>query len=142
MAAGVPEFLVAWKATQSDLLVLVGTRFGPFESTRLDPPPRVTFFQVSGDRVRGLAGPMMVARQRWQINCIGSTPTQARLVARYITGATGDSRLDGYRGTLGGITVQSCILVDERDDSEPQATGSDVAAPSVSLDFDIAWNTV
>lgn len=141
MAAGVPEFLVAWAASQSDLTDLIGDRVSPYESARGDARPRVTFYQVTGDRVQGLMGPLGVARQRWQLNCYGTTFKQARDVARLITGWAGESRLDGYSGSLGGITVKSCTLLDERDDSE-QSIAGDKSVPCVGLDFDIAWQTV
>lgn len=129
------EFFVAWAASQSDLTALIGSRISPWDSARKDGAPRVTYFLVSGDRVNTLAGPTKLAVQRWQLDCWGSSQKNAAAVARLFTGASGDSRLDGYRGTLAGITVQNCRLTDERDNSE-------IDSPCVSLDFEISWNTV
>jgi len=129
------EFFVAWAASQSDLTALIGDRISPWESDRRDDVPRVTYFLVSGDRVNTLAGPTKLAVQRWQLDCWGSSQKNAAAVARLFTGASGDSRLDGYRGTLAGITIQNCRLTDERDNSE-------IDSPCVSLDFEISWNTV
>ncbi len=137
---GFPEFLVAWAATQTtDLVPLVGARVSPWQSTRKDNVPRITYSQISGDRVRKLAGPTAVARQRFQIDCWGSTPAIARQVARYVTGTDSDQRLDGYLGTIASVKILSCILDDERDNSEPLTDGQDTGTPCISLDFNVAW---
>jgi hypothetical protein len=140
--AGFPDFLTAWVASQPDLAALVGNRVAPQQAKRGDPLPRIEYLQVSGDRVHGLAGPLGVARQRWQVNVWGNSMSEARDVARLITGDAGDTRLDGYAGTLAGVKVQAVTLLDESEVFEALTPGDDLGTPGVQLDLDCAWNVV
>lgn len=139
--AGFPDFLVTWVGTQSDLTTAVGERVGPWQNIRKDTMARIAYFRVSGGRVNDLAGPRTVQRERWQVNCFGSTPAEAQQVATLVagTGPLGTQALDGYRGTLAGIAVLSCILDDDGDRSEPLTPGDDKGSPCISLDFNVSW---
>jgi hypothetical protein len=147
--AGFPEFYPAWVATQAaDLAPLLSPpprgvlQVSPFQSARGDNPPRVDFLLVGGIEggvVRGLSGPLFTARERWQINCWGRTASEARLIARYHTGAPGDPRLDGYLGTLANVQIQACVLLDLRDASQPMGPASDTGNPCIQLDFAVAY---
>jgi hypothetical protein len=143
-----PDFLQAWVTTQEDLTALLGAagprrRLRPWQAARKDSPPKVTYTLVSSERVRGLPGPFGVLRQRWQLDCYGATAQQTRELARMFSGnGTPDQRLDGFRGTLAGVKVQSCVLEDERDNSEALTPGDDAGSPCVQLDFACAWNVV
>ena len=143
MAAGFPEFLVAWVDTQPDLVAMLGgpgnLRVTPWQAVRRDRAPRITFTQISGEMVRGLSGPLGTIRQRWQIDCWGQDQATARQLTRLILGASGEQRLDGYLGTLVGVHIKSCVLVDQRDNSEPLGPGSDAGNPCLSLDFAVAY---
>lgn len=145
--AGFPEFLVAWIKTQAvDLLPLLGgagnLRVSPWQAIRKDPQPRITYTLISGIEggvVRDLIGPEGVARERWQLDCWGDSPSQSQQLAGYLLGASGDRRLDGYRGTLGGVTMLATTLLDKRDNSNTLGPGTDMGNPCVSLDFGVAF---
>jgi hypothetical protein len=146
-APSYPEFLVAWVQSQADLAALLGSpgelRVSPQQAHRKSGTPRVEHYLVSGDRVRGLKGPLGVTRQRWTLNVWGGSMAEAKAVARMITGDPdgGDQRLDGYRGTLAGVTVKMTVLLDESEVFEPLTPGDDLGTPGMQLDFDVAYNT-
>jgi hypothetical protein len=146
--AGFSEFFVAWIGTQADLAGLLGSpgelRVSPQQAHRKSGTPRIEFFQVSGRRIRGVSGPHGVNRERWQMNVWGDKSIGAREVARLITGnpVQGDPRLDGFTGTLAGVTVQMCVLLDEGQIFVPLTPGDDLGTPGIRLDFDFAYVTV
>jgi hypothetical protein len=71
-----------------------------------------------------------MTRVRMQIRCHGATLLAAKQVADAVRGA-----LDGFAGTMGDVTVQSCLRADESDDDEP-----DVEAYSVRADYMIVFD--
>lgn len=124
------KFLEAFVQQQTDLADLLGgagddTRFGPFGEQSWAGQAYATYQQVSGSKLGSLGGPTGLANPQVQISIVAPTHLQARRIARLIAGTKDDERLDGYRGTLGGIDVRSCLLKDERelDLSPPDARG-------------------
>lgn len=143
--AGFPEFLVAWVVTQmDDLLPILGgaddLRVSPYQGARKDPQSRVTFMIVSGHDEGTLSGPSGLKKERWTVDCWGEKPIDARTLARLMAGTKADRRLDGYSGTLGGLTVQCIRLLDERDESQPLGPGSDAGNPCISQDYEV-WSS-
>lgn len=129
-------WFTAWVRTQSDLVGYVAERVGPWSSRQGEAYPRVTYTQISGESVSALAGPGGVVRQRWQVDVLSTDYAEARAVARLVRGTgAGDQRLDGYRGTLGGVTVRAVQCTDERETNEPPASGSSPGVYVVTQDY-------
>jgi hypothetical protein len=143
---GFPEFFFAWVKTQTtDLLPLLTATNGTvqvsdFQGGRLWQPPRIDYMLASGTPVHSFAGPSGLNGERWQLNCWGATAAQARLVARLVAGTKQDRRLDGFQGTLANLTVQACLLLDNRDVSQQMSPGTDVPTFCQQLDFHV-WSS-
>jgi hypothetical protein len=94
--------------------------------------PAITFFQVSGSRIRTMGGNNLNGRPRWQVSCWARSYLAAKALADQVVLA-----LDGFTGTLGGtggVEVQGINLENEIDQDEPE-----VGFYQVILDFTI-WH--
>lgn len=86
--------------------------------------PALVWQQISGVRVYHLSGPSGRAEPRYQIDCWGSTKTQAKALSAAVR-----SSLSGFNGKL--TTVRAVIKLDnERDDYDET-----IKAYRVILDF-------
>jgi hypothetical protein len=134
-------FLVSWVATRPDLSALVSSRVGPWQSGQSDTSAeRITYQKVSGGNWKSLRGPSGVARERYQLNCLAPTQQRAARLAQLVKGHKNDRRLDGYSGTVGGVTVQACLLDDEREEPNAPAFGQQTPNQyAVQQDYQVAW---
>lgn len=88
----------------------------------------MTYFKVSGARIHSLSGPSGLAHPRFQFDIYSDGADgykKCKDVAKQLRKA-----LDGFRGVVDGINIQSCLLVNEEDpyEEEPELY-------RVSMDF-------
>lgn len=135
----IEDRLAQWVALVPAVASDAGGRVYPFgEVPQNTGWPFVTYFRVSGPRLRRLKGPAGVSHPTIQIGCHAQTYKAARRLADAVRQA-----MDEFgRGNMGGLFVQSMITGEDRDygpsdgDVEPPH-GNEVAQPCVSFDVTI-----
>ena len=133
------NFLVAYFATKPAIVALVGTRVNPLVSPTSNVYPRLTYFVVDEGTVEALKGPSGLTAVRVQIDAFSRSYGECQTLARLIKGTKTVAGLDGYRGTLGGITVQASRFQSRRDEYDPPATATEFGVYRSSIDFTI-WH--
>lgn len=112
----VGKFLKAFVDAKTDLAAELGGRFGPFPADQSwTTLPYVTYLEIDGGSLHTLSGPDGIGNRRVQLSVVAGTKADAERVAAKLAGTRGDVRLNGYRGTLGGVNVRQCFLDDQRD---------------------------
>lgn len=92
--------------------------------------PLILYIRISGYRDNALTGPSGLANPRFQIEAWATTYSAAKALANAIRGA-----LNGYRGTVGQVSIGSFLIQSERDIYEPEA-----ACHRVVMDYTI-WHS-
>lgn len=143
------KFIYAWLAQDSGVMGIVGSvkNINPLFTPQGVVYPHVTFQRISGQSIsERLAGPGVLAAATVQIDCWGHGQGGYQDVNNLflaIVGAdslgTRGAKLDGYRGTLGGIVVQDVRLTDERDELTPPESATDDVIQRISLDFRVRY---
>lgn len=110
----IAEVMFARLSGAAAVAALVGARIHPLEVPQASTFPAVTYQQVSGPRDHSSRGPTGTANLRVQVDCWAESYDGAIAVAKVVREA-----LDGYRGSQGGATVVSTVMLTERDLSEP-----------------------
>lgn len=123
------DALRTYTLADGGVAALVGTRMYPRMLPQNATLPALVYQRIDTRRLHDLDGPDGLPRPRMQITCWGTLPATAAGLA-----ATVRQRLDGYRGAMGAVAVESCLLVGERDVNDPEAGRSGVA-----LDFMIQF---
>lgn len=126
------EALRTFLLAGTDLAALVGTRVHWVRSPQAAASPRIVLYRISGLRDMHMQGPSGLVASRVQVDCIGSSYSSAKTLARIV-----EARLSGYSGTAGGIRFEGAFLVGERDDFEDTDTPDKLFR--TSLDFNI-WH--
>lgn len=129
----------AWLAATDGVRTLAGGRVHPFGEVPQNAEwPFVTYYRLSGPRLRHLRGPAGVSHPTIQVGCHARSYAGAKRLADAARIA-----IDAFgRGDLGGLFVQSMITGADRDygpgdgDLDP-AHGDEVAQPCVSFDVTI-----
>lgn len=125
------EALMTYLLAGTTLAALVGTRIHFVRSPQGTASPRVVLYRISGVRDMSLNnGPTGFVASRVQCDCIGTSYTSAKAVARAL-----ETRLSGYSGTVGSIRFEGAFLVGERDDYFDTETPDKLFR--TSLDFNI-----
>lgn len=101
---------------------LVGARMHPRMLPQTPTLPAIVYQRIDTRRLHHLDGPDGLPRARMQVTCWATTPAGA-----YDLAAAVRSRLDGYRGTWGSLSIGACLCVGERDIDDPEAKRSGVA---------------
>jgi len=138
--------LVLFLKADPGVSAIIGTRLFPFGRTPQDADfPHLTYFQVDGVREGTLSGPDGRAHPRFQIDCCSLDQLEATTLATAVRNATGGAqgspvgsnfaKLHGFKGTMGGVTVQQAEIVDERDIYDEPEDASDVGVARVVLDL-------
>jgi hypothetical protein len=105
--------------------------------------PHVSYFRVSGNRVRSLNGPSGVSHPRIQLDFWGRTYASARTLADAVRLAietfVADERTAGRvpKFVTGGRPLQSVIVHDATDAAEEPEHGDEVSEHRVTLDVTI-----
>lgn len=122
---------------------LVGTRIRPLRTNQNplkgksasmvsdgDTLPRITVDKISNPREACLTGAMTLSSPRIQVDVMAASLASANDVADALRNC-----LHGYKGLMADVSVDSCILEDERNFDDP-SDGLDIAATvGVSMDF-------
>lgn len=127
------EALVGYMLAGTALAALVGSRIHWVYSPQGTASPRIVLYRISGVRDMSLNnGPTGFVSSRVQVDCIGTSYSSAKAVARAV-----EARLSGYSGTLGSTRLEGVFLVGERDDFFDTETPDKLFR--TSLDFNI-WH--
>lgn len=125
------EALVGYLLADTVLAGFVNGRIHWVRSPQGALSPRIVLYKISGVRDMSLNnGPTGYVSSRVQVDCIGTTYSSAKAVARAI-----EARLSGYSGTTGGVRFEGAFLVGERDDFFDTETPDKLFR--TSLDFNI-----
>lgn len=143
------KFLTAWMRQEAGVTALIGSgdsiRFFPQHGVQSrNVFPRATYLEVNDTPKHYLQGRTGTNTVNVQIDCwargIGGA-TVANSLADAIVGTSENQKLDGFRGTLGGVFVQCCLMRGGRQEFEEEpADGSDEWTYRVMLSFDITYN--
>lgn len=102
---------VTYLSAYAGLQALVGSRIYPQQLPEGVQLPAISYQRVSGPRIRSHSGPSELAHPRYQFNVWGDRYSDAKTVADQLRFA-----LDGFRGTMGEVSVQAAFVEDDRDD--------------------------
>lgn len=127
----------------SEVSAAVGTRIRPLRTVQNpvkgktaamlgdgDTLPRITVDRISNPRNPCLTGATTLANPRLQVDIEAATYSSAKEVAEVLRNC-----LDGYRGHMADVFVDSCLLEDERDFEDDSAGLDSAATFGVSMDF-------
>ncbi len=122
----------------ADLRVLIGKRVYPAGKVPTkEQGARLTYQRISTDPQLTLAGTCGLVKARVQVDSHGGEVDPYPYgLAKRIADATRRA-LKNYRGTLGGISVEMIIRMDERDESEKPHDGGERPDSWVSTDYGI-----
>lgn len=145
----IADFLVAWMKQEAGVTAILGSgdsiAFYPQHGVQnRDTFPRATYLEVTDTPKNNLTGPCGTNTVNVQIDCWSrgsGGATVAETLAWAIAGDSTDPKLNGYRGTLGGVFVQASLLRGgmQKFEEEPE-DGSDDWTYRVMLSFDITYN--
>jgi len=115
-------------------------RISPKRSPQGVPFPRVTYERISGLSLRGLSGSAGMGPHRLQVEAQARTDAEAHALADELLKPVDEGGpLDGYRGWVAGVFVQSIELRDVRDlYDEPTPEAGDQGVHRVVIDW-IFW---
>lgn len=108
--ADIESALVSLLKADSTVASLVSTRIYPVVVPQGATLPAIAQSKVSGPRVHAHDGVQQLATPTIQWECKGSTYASAKAVATAVRGA-----VDGYTGTIGGVTIQAIYVRNEID---------------------------
>lgn len=140
----VKEISVAAKieAALFDLLILdatvsglIGRRVYPHNIPQDTIFPAIRYTEISSPRDHCLDGAQDMVPSRWQIDCLGSSYTNARAIADAVRGV-----LDDYTGTVGSVVIQRVHLAEESDFYSEQPGLDQVRRRGKTMDFLIWYN--
>lgn len=138
------QALKNWLLATPGVTALVGQRIYPNKLPQGSIYPQITFFKVSDPKVRQLSGPSGLSYPRLQIDCWAKSLDAAKDVAEAVRISNGGistvSRLDGYSGSMSGVTVQNVSFEDQRDAYFPDQDDSDRGTHQVTQDVILWWN--
>lgn len=105
------EGIYAHLTDDAGVAALVGTRIYPLQVPQDVTLPAVAYQRISGPRDHAHDGPTGLVRARVQFSALGSTYLEAKTVTEALRAA-----LDGFKGTMGTVEVQTVFLENERDE--------------------------
>ncbi len=122
---GLNEAIYAWWQANSTLCALAGSRLYPQRLPQSSAYPAAVYQQVSevGDMAHD--GPLDLFKAVYQFDCYGGSLKQAKTLALALR-----QQLNGYKGTVGGVTIEVVFFVNMVDDF-----GDALDVYRVSVDF-------
>lgn len=137
--ADIEQGLVTYLLARAGVTALVAARIYPEIVPQAekgeDNYPAITYQVISEPNVRSLSGASGLAYPRIQINCW----SRRYSVTKALRNAVRDA-LDGYRGSMGDVTVHECSKESERTLTDELPATAGVRAARVygrSMDFEI-----
>lgn len=119
------EAIYAWWQANGTLCALAGSRLYPQKLPQGSTLPASVYQQVSevGDMAHD--GPLDLFKPVYQFDCYGNSLSQAKTLALTLR-----QQLNGYKGTVGGVTIEGVFFVNMVDDF-----GDALEVYRVSVDF-------
>lgn len=96
----------------------------------------IVYKRISGVEDATLSGDSQLCESRIQLDCIAPTYDAATAIRDAVM-ASGS--LQGYAGTIGGVTIQSCFEVNQHEFNQPSPSNLSLRSYGRSIDFDI-WH--
>ena len=125
--------LRAFLIAEPTVNALIGAKIYPDNAPQGAALPYVTYFRASGPRVRSLKGPSGLSHPRIQLDVLAASRASAKAIASAIR-----NLVDGYRGAMGSLTVQTIRVENDMDFSEDPEHAGEQTIYGVSLDA-IIW---
>lgn len=126
------EALQAYVVADESISAVIASRMYPVFAPESAASPYLVYRVLSTQREYTMSGPTGTAQPTIKITCWADTYPAAKALARLVR-----SRLDGYRGTMGGISVRRIFLNDESDAFEPSPELLQRQMFGRELDFEI-----
>lgn len=111
------ESLAALLLADTGVAALAGKQIAWGKAGQTVTPPYAVLNVITGLRDTTHDGPSGLKMGRVQIDCYGTTPLQARTLARAV-----EAKLNGFKGTQGGTIFDGIFFDSERDGYEDSAT--------------------
>jgi hypothetical protein len=119
----------------SAITAVVGTRIASNTSDQADAIPRMVLSLVSGDHAHHMQAASGRVVGRIQIEGYANTSLAATNLMELVR-----QRMDGFRGTIQGVYINTLHLDTERAFYLPPADGSQVGTHSIQHDYIVAWH--
>lgn len=97
--------------TNSGVAALVATRIYPLLVPQDATLPALAYQRISGPRDHSHSGPSGLVFARMQLTYVAASYDGAKSLGEAVRAA-----LDGFSGTMGQVTVDACLMDNERDD--------------------------
>ena len=94
----------------STIAALIGVRLFPNQIPQGQKMPAAVYQQSKGVRQHTMDGPVGMVDSQYSVTCYAESYSQAKSLSEAIR-----NRLDGYRGTVGGVEIDAIFLIDEFD---------------------------
>ncbi len=130
------EVIYSRLSTTAELTAIVGDRITPFGRPQCQLGPAATFQIVGREFGHHLGGPDGTSSATLRISAWSRKYLEAEAVAKVVRDA-----FDGYRGTIGGVSIMGCFLEDEADLPEYPRNGSDSYLYQIVLTFNVVHRT-
>jgi hypothetical protein len=106
------QFLLA----DASIAAVVGTRVFVGRMPQGERNPSIVYNRISDTGYHVYEGPLGFARPRMQIDAWAETPDEAAALSNLVK-----SRLDGFSGLMGDVTVQGALFDSLREMYDPEA---------------------
>lgn len=126
--------LLTYLNTQSGLTDLVGSRIRIDYAEQDDALPYVVLSMISNVPIHHMTAASTKTQGRFQFDSHAETTLSAENVAEQLRQA-----LDGKRGTMDDVSLSTCHLELERDETTSPVEGADMGIQTVQQDYLIAW---
>lgn len=129
--------LAAWLEARDPRLA------GRVQPAEVSPPtadPYLTHTRVGTSTWRHLTGTTGTHQARVQLDVWGRDWAQVQDVAAKVRGSKADPGLNGFRGDMGGVRVDSAWLADVAFETEDPEDGTEGAWHRARMDFVITWH--
>lgn len=129
----IEEALFSYLSTYSGLSTLISKKIYPIIAPEGTAVPYVTYTRISGQRFHAFRSDSGMTNPTFQFSCFGTSYSNAKAVAAQLRAA-----LQNYSGTMGGVggvSVQSVLLIDENDLYDDEAK-----VYYTTIDFQIFFN--
>lgn len=128
MLQAIADYLIGLPAVNE----LVGERVYVRRAFRTTTLPRITLDRIGEDFAHTMAGRDGIARPRIQIDVWATTIDDADDIADRL-----EAILDGYRGDIGGVTMQGIFQRDRRDGFETRSDATQNVIHRVTMEFEV-----
>lgn len=126
--------LYTYLSTHPALVPVVGTHIYPLVAPTSITQPYVTMQRLMHVNDRHMVGVTDLAHLTLQLDSWALTSCEAEQVTEALRQA-----LDGYRGSMAGVAVEYCAVINEFDSYEPPTDGSEQGIFHTAMDLEM-WH--